>query len=182
MRAALDGILFLRGDCGITKDEAQEILQIDEEQLRQLINTLKEECQSSEKGIKLVEHGEILKYITKEENADIYERLVQNEMAKPLTQAALEVLAIIAYNQPITRLEIDEIRGVSSAHLIRRLLLKDLIYEAERSNAPGRPIIYCTTSQFLDALGLQSLDDLPKIDSEDHREEIELFAQKVNEN
>ncbi len=182
MKAALDGILFLRGDCGITKAELQEILKINEQTLAALIIELKKTCQSEEKGIKLVEHGDILKYVTKEEHAAIYERLVENEITKPLTQTALEVLAIVAYNQPITRLEIDEIRGVSSTHLIRRLLLKDLIYEEKRSAAPGRPIIYRTTSQFLDVLGLKDLDELPVIDSEENAKEIELFAKKVNEN
>ena len=181
MLGILEGILFLRGDEGISREEVKEILAIDETQLNDLITELKTNCQNKERGIILEEYGNILKFVTKKEHEEIFKKMVHNEVEKPLTEAALEVLAIIAYNQPITRLEIDELRGVASTHLLRRLVLKELIYEADRSDAPGRPILYRTTAKFLDSLGLKDLSHLPPISEFAEREEIDLFSRKINE-
>lgn len=178
MIAAVEGILFLRGDEGITKEELAKILNLSEEELQAIISEIKIACQCEKRGIKLAEYGDILKYVTKKGHEDIYRQLVMEEASKPLTQASLEVLAIIAYNQPITRLEIDELRGVASAHLIRRLLVKELIYEAGRGETPGRPIIYRTTSQFLDALGINDLSQLPSINEFEELAEVELFSEQ----
>ena len=95
-----------------------------------------------------------------------------------MSQAALETLAIIAYNQPITRVEIDELRGVSNVHILRKLLAKGLIKEAGKSTLPGRPNLYATTSEFLDYFGLSSISDLPTIINEpvEEDEEKELFS------
>ncbi len=182
MLAKLDGILFLCGDEGITREELKIILAIDDQQLDENITQIKEMCQSDERGIQVEEYGAVFKYVTKAGHEEIYKKLVQVDLQKPLTQSALEVLAIIAYNQPITRLEIDQLRGVSSAHLIRRLLLKELICEADRADTPGRPIIYKTTTQFLDALGIKDLNQLPAVKETLKEAEMALFSQKINEN
>ncbi len=179
MIAVLEGILFLCGDEGIVKEELKKVLVIEEKELNGLIASLKKECDDEKRGIELVEYGDILKFVTKKNNEEFYRKLVENTIDRPLTPAMLEALAIIAYNQPITRTEIDQLRGVASFHLIRRLLLKELIYEADRSTAPGRPIIYKTTSKFLDAIGVKSLEDLPPVEDLTEKEELDLFAKKL---
>ena len=100
-----------------------------------------------------------------------------------LTQAALETLAIIAYNEPITRIEVDEIRGVSSSQMIRKLVAKDFIKEVGRSDAVGRPILYKTTSEFLDYFGLSTIDDLPKFENfvSENQEDTDLYHSKYTE-
>ncbi len=179
---ALEGVLFLCGDEGITKEELKKIFEIKDQELSERIAEIKEMCLDDKRGIQIEEYGEILKFVTKPKNEDIYKKLVQVDIERPLTQTALEVLAIVAYNQPITRLEVDELRGVASSHLLRKLLIKELIYEADRAETPGKPIIYRTTSQFLDALGISNLDQLPAITEIEKQEEMELFSKKINEN
>lgn len=181
MLAKLEGILFLCGDEGISIKELTNILETNEEQLNETILELQNSCENENRGIKPQIFGDIVKFITKKEHEKTYEKLVESDISKPLTQTTLEVLAIIAYNQPITRAEIDEIRGVSSAHIIRQLVLRELINDAGRTDAPGRPIIYQTTSKFLDALGIKSLNQLPPLENIDSKDEIELFSQKINE-
>ena len=109
--------------------------------------------------------------------------MVKIEESSTLSGAALETLAIIAYNQPITRVEVDEIRGVSSVHHVRKLLLKNLIREMGKSDLPGRPMSYGVTDEFLDYFGLSSIEDLPKIKIEDisENEQVDLFGSKYKE-
>ena len=95
-----------------------------------------------------------------------------------LSQAQLEVLAIIAYNEPITRIEIDEIRGISSAYVIKKLLSRDLIKVVGKSDIPGKPNLYRTTREFLDCFGLSSINDLPDIITKTEDKEIDLFSKK----
>lgn len=182
MTAPLEGILFLCGDEGISKDDLKEILDLKETDLNQLLENLTFEYENNNRGIKLEVYGDLCKLVTKKEHANIYAKLVELDTNRPLSQAALEVLAIIAYNQPITRSRIDEIRGISSSHIVRKLVVKDLIFEASRSEQPGRPILYKTTSKFLDSLGLKSLNDLPVIDENSTEEnETDLFSSKYTE-
>ena len=105
-----------------------------------------------------------------------------NEANNTLSNSALETLAIIAYNEPITRIQVDEIRGVQTGQLIRKLVAKGLIKEAGRSELPGRPILYKTTSEFLDYFGLSTIDDLPKIRiKEVINDEVDLYNSKYQE-
>ena len=120
---------------------------------------------------------------TKPEHKEYYEKLIVNPETNTLSQAALEVLAIVAYNQPITRIEIDEIRGVSCVHIIRKLIAKGLLKESGKSDMPGRPNLYKTTSEFLDYFGLATINDLPEINIEhDENDDTELFTSIYKEN
>lgn len=113
---------------------------------------------------------------TKKEHKDYYQKLIVNPNTNTLSQAALETLAIIAYNQPITRIEIDELRGVNNTWLLRKLVAKGLIKEVGKSTMPGRPNLYGTTSDFLDYFGLSTIKDLPKIEpQEDKKASGDLF-------
>lgn len=164
MEGILEGLLYVTGDDGLTLKEVASILNITEEEAKELVYKLKTSYESENRGLRLNYLGNTFKLTTKQEHKDYYEKLLQNENTHTLSQAALEVLAIIAYNEPITRSVVDEMRGVDSIYVIRKLLAKGLIKEAGKSDAPGHPILYKTTDDFLDYFGLSSKDDLPKID------------------
>lgn len=182
LEAVLEGLLFLTGDEGITSEKAEEILEINQNQLKDLVEKISHQYETDNHGIHLEVLGNRLKLVTKKEYHEYYERLVIVEKAETLSTAALETLAIIAYNQPVTRIQIDEIRGVSSIHMVHRLLLKEMIEEVGRSELPGRPILYGTTPTFLDYFGLSDLKDLPKMEEPNKiEEETNLFESKYKE-
>ncbi len=178
LKGVLEGILFVVGDEGITLNKIVEILNISLEDAKNLLKELKATYESEDRGIRISYLGDAFKLTTKQEHKEYYEKLVENPENHLLSPAALEVLAIVAYNQPITRIEIDEMRGISSSHMIRRLVAKGLLKEAGKSTMPGRPNLYKTTSDFLDYFGLATINDLPAIDmtKEDSNEEKELFT------
>ena len=181
MEAVLEGLLFLAGDEGITLSRIKEILEIEDDELNKVIENLEKEYDNKNRGIKLELLGNKLKLTTKKEHKEYYERLVETDDSI-LSQSSLETLAIIAYNQPITRASIDEIRGIDSSYVIRKLVLKNLIKDLGRSDAPGRPILYGVTDEFLDYFGLSSIDELPKLEEvEIDDEETDLFTSKYNE-
>ena len=179
----LEGILFVVGDEGINLKNLCEVMNIDIEEAKELLLKLKESYESDERGIRISYLGDAFKLTTKEIHKEYYQKLVENPETNTLSPSTLEVLAIIAYNQPITRVEIDTMRGVSSNHIIRKLVAKGLIKEAGKSKMPGRPNLYRTTSEFLDCFGLSSLNELPKINDEIQEEdETELFTSIYKEN
>lgn len=179
----LEGILFVVGDEGINLKNLCEVMNIDIEEAKALLLKLKESYESDERGIKISYLGDAFKLTTKEIHKEYYQKLVENPETNTLSPSTLEVLAIIAYNQPITRVEIDTMRGVSSNHIIRKLVAKGLIKEAGKSKMPGRPNLYRTTSEFLDCFGLSSLNELPEINDEIQEEdETELFTSIYKEN
>ncbi len=177
-KGVLEGILFVVGDEGITLDKICAILEVDKEEAKSLLKELKSSYDTEERGIRISYLGDAFKLTTKQEHKEYYQKLVENNSNNLLSPAALEVLAIVAYNQPITRIEIDEMRGISSIYVLRRLVAKGLLKEAGKSTMPGRPNLYATTSDFLDYFGLASIQDLPKIDleSNDEEETQDLFT------
>lgn len=182
LSAVLEGLLFMVGEEGLSREKAISILEIDKEELDNLIIKLKNSYDSDERGFKLEILGNNMKLTTKKEHKEYYERLVFEENDSCLSQAALETLAIIAYNAPVTRIQIDEIRGINSSHLIRKLLLKNLIKDIGRSDAPGRPILYDITNNFLDYFGLSTIAELPKFKNIEFEEkEANLFESKYKE-
>lgn len=182
MQGILEGLLFISGDDGLTINEILKVLDIDIEKLNYLINSLKEELEKEEHGIRLERSGDTLKLVTKLEYKEYYKKIVDID-SDTLSNAALETLAIIAYNQPLTRGAVDEVRGVDSSYNIRKLVLKGLIEEKGRSELAGRPILYGTTDKFLDHFGLSSINELPKIEEkEEETEELDLFESKYQEN
>lgn len=179
----LEGILFVVGDEGITLKAMSETIDKPIEETKQLLLELKKMYEDDNRGIRISYLGDAFKLTTKKEHKDYYQKLIENPESNMLSQAALETLAIIAYNQPITRAEVDEIRGVASGHMIRKLVAKNLIKEAGKSTLPGRPNLYKTTSDFLDFFGLSTINDLPKIEFEEHEtSETDLFTSIYKEN
>ncbi len=174
----LEGLLFVVGDEGVSLQEICDNLKVSEDKAKELLTILKKEYENEERGIKISFIGERFKLTTKKEHKEFYQNLVK-EKEMEFTQAQLEVLAIIAYNEPITRVEVDEIRGISSAYVIKRLVSRDLIKVAGKSDLPGHPNLFKTTREFLDCFGLASLNDLPDITVSKKGEEEDLFQKKV---
>ena len=165
MEGILEGLLYVQGDTGLTLKEVMTVLNLNEEEAKTLVYKLKLRYEEEDRGLRLGFLGNTFKLTTKQEHKEYYEKLLENPSTHVLSQAALEVLAIVAYNEPITRTKIDEMRGVESVYVLRKLLAKGLLKEAGRSDMPGHPILYKTTDDFLDYFGLSTKDDLPDIDS-----------------
>ena len=180
MEGILEGLLYVQGDEGLTLKQAMSILSLDEEQAKKLIYTLKNNYEKEDRGLRINYLGNTFKLTTKQEHKAYYEKLLDNPENGLLSQTSLETLAIVAYNEPITRAQIDELRGVDSIYIIRKLLAKGLIKEAGRSDLPGRPILYKTTDDFLDYFGLSSKADLPDISKIEVKEDDEKDLFKSN--
>jgi len=183
MKAIVEGLLFLSGEDGLTLEEISNIIEKDIEDVKLLIKELYNDYINEERGIQIEFLGDHFKLTTKKEHKEYYKKLVIDDENSILSQSALETLAIIAYNAPITRIEIDNIRGVNSSYVVRKLLLKGLIEEVGRSEAPGRPRIYNVTPRFLDYFGLGSINELPKLEEKEEiiDEEKSLFESKYKE-
>ena len=176
MEGILEGLLYVQGDIGLTLEQVMDILNISEEEAKNLIYKLKNSYEDSSRGLRINYLGNTFKLTTKEEHKEYYQRLLENPKNNVLSNSALETLAIIAYNEPITRVEIDELRGVDSSYIVRRLLAKGLIKECGKSDLPGKPILYKTTDDFLDYFGLSSINELPSLDNiEEDNDEKDLF-------
>lgn len=178
MKGIIEGLLYVQGDLGLTIEQVSEVLEITEEEAKQLILSLKQDYINEDRGLRINYLGNCFKLTTKVEHKEYYQKLLDNPKNNTLSNQALETLAIIAYNEPITRIEIDEMRGIDSVYVIRRLLAKGLIKESGRSEKPGHPILYKTTDEFLDYFGLSSKEELPKIDlnNETNNQDKDLFT------
>ena len=163
-KAVLEGLLFVVGEDGLTIDQIIDVLGIEEEQAKAVLMELKKDYEDENRGLRIDFLGNRFKITTKFEHKEYYQKLIENPETNFLSQAALETLAIIAYNEPITRVQVDTIRGVGSTSIIRKLVAKGFIKECGRSEIPGRPILYETTHKFLDYFGLSSIEDLPNIE------------------
>ncbi len=187
LKAVLEGLLFVVGDDGLDLDEISRVLEISKDDVKELIKELQNDYQSDSRGIRIDFLGDKLKLTTKKEHNMYYQKLLTTEDNNNLSQAALETLAIIAYNQPITRVKVDELRGISNSYIIRKLVAKGLIKEGGRSNMPGRPILYETTSEFLDYFGLSSIDELPDMrdfleeEEKETEDDVDLYQSKYKE-
>lgn len=159
----LEGLLFAVGDEGITPAQVEYVLEVNKDEVNSLLLELKDRYQNISSGVTIIEVAGVYKMTTKKEHAPYLKRLIQNPHQRGLSNAALEVLAIVAYRQPITRHEIENIRGASSDNVLRRLLNFSLIEEGGRLEGPGRPILFKTTDEFLDYFGIKTLEELPEL-------------------
>jgi len=147
-----------------------EIINRNEEEVIALLKDIKADCEREQRGFYLFEVAGGYSFATRPEYAEYIEKVVKPRLSS-LSQAALETLAIIAYGQPITRSEIDEIRGVKSDSAVYTLIERGLIEETGRKDGPGRPALFDTTPGFLKYLGLRTLDDLPELQQPEHYDE-----------
>ncbi|MBM7648039.1 segregation and condensation protein B [Bacillus ectoiniformans] len=180
-----ESLLFAAGDEGLTLKQIASVLNIEEFEAEGLLSELKERYeQDAERGILLIQLAGTYQLATKKEHADYIKKLVENNSSQTLSQASLETLAIVAYKQPITRAEIEEIRGVKTERPIQTLCSKALIKEVGRAEGAGRPILYGTTKEFLDCFGLKDIAELPPLnESEDQfaQGEADLFFEQFEE-
>lgn len=185
IKGVIEGLLFVSGDEGISLKQICKVLGISEETAKHIINELKYDYDRSDRGIMIMESQDILHLTTKPEHSHYYKKLLEIPRSTRLSQAALETLAIIAYRQPITKTEIEEIRGVKSDGPVHTLLGRSLIEEMGRKDTVGRPILYGTSKEFLTFFGLTSLEELPSLpeDTEDDEinQEADLFFEKFND-
>lgn len=163
-KAVLEGLLFVVGEEGLTFSQIGEVLEIKEDEAKDLLMDLKKDYEDDSRGLRIDFLGNRFKLTTKFEHKKYYQKLLENPETNFLSQSALETLAIIAYNEPVTRVQVDALRGVGSVQIIRKLVAKGFIKEVGRSDLPGRPILYETTSEFLDYFGLSTIDDLPNME------------------
>lgn len=182
---AVETLLFVAGDEGLSLEEIATVLECTTQFAFQLLTQLQKNYESSKaSGLMLLEVGNHYQLATKKEYAGIIKKYAVSPLSTNLSQAALETLAIIAYKQPLTRMEIDEIRGVQTSGALQKLLLRGLIEDKGRVNGPGRAILYGTTNYFMDYFGLKNIKELPAIDElEQDQEEFEsdLFFEKFNQ-
>ena len=162
MKSALETMMFMWGEPLEVKDAA-EVLEADKKEVRELFRELMDEYEQEGRGIRIREVDDAFGFVTFVENDLFVKKLCTPVRVRRLSQAALEVLAIIAYRQPVTRSEIDSIRGIKSERVIDGLIDKGLIEIKGRSEGVGRPLIYATTKEFLKKFGFTSLKDLPEV-------------------
>lgn len=185
LKGILEGLLFIVGDDGLTAGQASSSTECSEEECEKILDELmKEYAADDSRGIEIANYGGVYRFLSKEYVIESAKRLFQLNKQATLSPAAMETLAIIAYKQPITRVEIEEIRGVGADMMLRKLLARDLIQEAGRSEALGRPILYEVTNEFLNSFKLMSLEELPDLpDFKSTEESDDLFEneEKTNE-
>lgn len=174
-KSIIEGLLFAAGDEGLDVREIADVLELDWRVAEEAIEEMREQFVREKRGFRIAKVAGSYQLTTNPDHAPYFAKLAQAPSRGTLSQAALETLAIIAYRQPITRIEIDEVRGVKSDRALHTLLAKDLIQEAGRAEAVGRPILYETTKQFLQYFGLAGLGELP--DAEQMTGEIDLEAE-----
>lgn len=181
-KSIIESLLFVSGEPLSLKDLVHN-LEIEEKYLKELLGEMMEEYDQRARGIKLIPINGAYQLVTKPVNSDNIQKLIKKNTRQTLSQASLESLAIIAYKQPITRVEIEDIRGVKSDSAIQRLIERDLIVEVGRKEVPGRPILYGTTDEFLRHFGLVDLKQLPSLDLYTDEEDIKELKklQEIND-
>ena len=187
-KAVLEGLLFVVGEDGLSFEQIEDVLEIKEEEAKEILMELKKDYEDESRGLRIDFLGNKFKLTTKFEHKEYYQKLLENPETSFLSQSALETLAIIAYNEPVTRMQVEALRGVGSVQIIRKLVAKGFIKEVGRSELPGRPILYETTSEFLDYFGLSTIEDLPDMrdfiskSEEVSNDNTDLYTSKYKEN
>ena len=176
LEGIIEAILFTMGDSVELKKIAAAI-EHDENTTRKIIHQMMDKYQSEDRGVRIVELEQSFQMCTKTEYYEYLIRIAKQPKKYALTEVQLETLSIIAYKQPVTKLEIEKIRGVKSDHAVNKLVEYNLICEKGRLDAPGRPLLFGTTEEFLRRFGVQSVDELPGLNSE----QMESFKTEAEE-
>ncbi|WP_342600828.1 SMC-Scp complex subunit ScpB [Psychrobacillus sp. FSL H8-0483] len=185
LKSSIESLLFVSGEDGLTKKQLAFLTESTEEQVAEAIDNMIMAYEDNEnRGIQIKQLAGTFQFVTKEENVACIQKLVENPTTQSLSQASLEVLAIISYKQPITRVEIEDIRGVKSERPIHTLSAKGLVQEVGRAEGTGRAILYGTTNEFLQYFGLKDIHGLPPLPEDvavDEMEDTDLFMTKFQE-
>ena len=179
----IEALLFVAGEDGLSLRQLATLLDIPVTALLQQLEKMAQKYERDDNSaLSLLESSKTYKLVTKKDYADLLRQYSKTPINQSLSRASLEVLSIIAYKQPITRIEVDNIRGVNSSSAISKLQAFDLIQEAGKKEVLGRPNLYVTSDYFLDYMGINSLEELPDASSIELRdEEFKLFDNKENE-
>ena len=176
IQASIEAILFTMGEA-VPLAKIAYAIDHDEETTRKIILNMMDRYEEEDRGIKVIEINNSYQMCTKSQQYDFISKVAQTPKKHVLTDILLETLSIIAYKQPITKLEIEHIRGVRSDHCVNKLVEYNLISEVGRLDAPGRPILFGTSDEFLRYFGMNSIKDLPEIASET----IERFKEEAEQ-
>lgn len=185
LKGIIEGLLFASGDEGLTINQLSKIAEVDTRTVTYILEELSFDYEHDERGMMILQSNEVYHLTTKPEHNEYYKRYIENPRSSRMSQASLETLAIIAYQQPITKAEIEEIRGVNSDYAVQTLVARSLVESVGRKDTIGRPILYGTTKEFLTYFGLTSLDDLPPLPKDITEEEVideaNLFFDEKNQ-
>ena len=183
LESIIEAILFTMGD-SVGVEQIAAAIEHDVDTTKKIIHNMMDRYETEQRGIRIIELADAFQMCTKPDMYEYLIRVAKQPRKYVLTDVMLETLSIIAYKQPVTRLEIEKIRGVKTDHAVNKLIEYDLICEVGRMDAPGRPLLFGTTEEFLRRFSVQSLDELPGIDPEkleSIKEEAEDEAQlKLN--
>ncbi len=173
MLRVLEGLLFICGDDGVTIEQVGYVLDLELEDAEEMLELLRDVFEEENRGLRVFNIYNTYKIMTVKEHSKYYQKLIKIPTTK-LSGASLEILSLVAYKQPVTRIEIEKIRGVSCDVVMRKLLALGLVKEAGRAKTVGRPKLYKTSDEFLDYFGLTSIEELPEllIDYSDIDEEL----------
>lgn len=174
IESAIEAILFMAGD-GVEAARLAEILELGRPELDRIMASFMDRYNYERRGLKVIQYGDRYQLSTRPEYAPYLQKFAGSKRPTNLSNAALEVLSIIVYNQPVTRATIDKIRGVDSFGPLERLVEREIVEEKGRLEAPGRPILYGTTPEFLKIFGLKSLEEVPDLES------IQLSMEETSE-
>ncbi len=176
LEGIIEAILFTMGD-SVELGKIASAIEQDEATTKKIIHQMMDAYEKEDRGIQIVELEDSYQMCTKKEMYEYLIRVEKQPKKYALTDVFLETLSIVAYKQPVTKLEIEKIRGVSSDHAVNKLVEYNLICEKGRLDAPGRPILFGTTEEFLRRFGIHSLDELPSL----NEEQIETFKSEAEE-
>ena len=176
IESIIEAILFTMGD-SVEVSHIASAIEHDVSTTRKIIHNMMDRYEKEDRGIRIIELGDAFQMCTKPEMYEYLVRIAKQPKRHVLTDVMLETLSIVAYKQPVTRIEIEKIRGVKSDHAINKLIEYDLICEVGRLDAPGRPLLFGTTEEFLRRFSVQSLDELPSIDTE----RMETFKEEAED-
>ncbi len=176
LKAVLEGLLFSAGHEGITIKQISDVLEVTPVDVTYLIEELIFDYEHTNRGIKISESQNNYYLTTKPEHNIYYKRMLESPNQTKLSQAALETLAIIAYNQPITRVEIEDIRGVNSDRAVQTLVARSLIEEKGKKDTVGKPVLFGTSIDFLTFFGLSTIEELPELPEDINQQIIEKEA------
>ena len=174
--AAIEAILFTMGE-SVEIDKIAKALELTKAQVKKIVANMQKELESDSRGIRIIELENAYQLCTKPEMYDYLIKVAKQPRRQVLTDVMMETLSIIAYKQPVTKMEIEKIRGVSSDHAVNKLVEYNLVCELGRLDAPGRPLLFGTTEEFLRCFGVHSIDDLPVLSPV----QVEEFKQEAEE-
>ncbi len=178
IEACIEGILFAAGD-PVSIHALSDAMEVDINTLKSIIKRMMDYYNYERRGLQIIELEDCYQLCTRPEYYEYIQKVFRPKYSQGLSNAALEILAIVSYNQPVTRGNIEQIRGVNSDGALNTLIERGMVEEKGRLDAPGRPILFGTTQKFLRCFGFKSLEDLPKIDSDIEHEQIAMDEEVI---